>query len=373
MSIVELEFHSGDWHLEQTQFGPVNLLVGNSGVGKTRILRTLQTIKSTANGTAVLPAAYRWNVRIKTTETEFTWIAEMSDIAADKLDDQPDEAHRSSNTLFLEETIYRSSQVLVSRNLTSFEFNGNPLPRLNTSQSAVSLLQNEDAISPLYRSLSRIVASDQDPRVFVTDQDLEFQDLEGLRNAVNEAFLSRALALQRHFPDVFSAVKRDFIDIFTTVQDVKIGSIAEFDPHFPYRDVFSITIGLREQSVDGWIYGQQISSGMLRTIVRLLELKLAPSGSVFLIDEVENSLGLNCLGPLIDHVKENSRHLQFIMTSHHPYIINNIGIDDWRIVTRKGSTVTVRNASEIPALSGQSRQDKFIRLINSPEFEEGVQ
>ncbi len=64
--------------------------------------------------------------------------------------------------------------------------------------------------------------------------------------------------------------------------------------------------------------------------------------------------------------------LQFILTSHHPYVINKIPIETWKIVQRAGSTVTLRSARDIPALMGRSRHDAFIRLINLPEFEGGI-
>ena len=73
-------------------------------------------------------------------------------------------------------------------------------------------------------------------------------------------------------------------------------------------------------------------------------------------DEFENSLGVNCMGPLTDFILSRANDLQFIITSHHPYIINNIPKSYWKIVRRKGSAVRVTPASEIPALQGPSAQ-----------------
>jgi hypothetical protein len=66
--------------------------------------------------------------------------------------------------------------------------------------------------------------------------------------------------------------------------------------------------------------------------------------------------------------------LQFIVTSHHPYIIEKIPPEHWKIVTRRGSHVRVLDARAIPALvKGRSRLDHFTRLINLPEYEQGIQ
>ena len=55
---------------------------------------------------------------------------------------------------------------------------------------------------------------------------------------------------------------------------------------------------------------------------------LWPDGSVILIDEFENSLGVNCLDEITEDVVKESRRLQFILTSHHPYIILDSGEND---------------------------------------------
>jgi recombinational DNA repair ATPase RecF len=47
--------HGADWHLEQTAFDSLNLLVGVSGVGKTKILEALQRVCGMAAGSATSP------------------------------------------------------------------------------------------------------------------------------------------------------------------------------------------------------------------------------------------------------------------------------------------------------------------------------
>jgi len=106
--------------------------------------------------------------------------------------------------------------------------------------------------------------------------------------------------------------------------------------------------------------------------MHLIELALAPDGTVVLIDEIENSLGLNCLPQLSEYFLERSRDLQFIITSHHPYIINAIPPEQWRVVTREGSEVTVRDRSSIIGLQTLSAQDSFTLLTNLDEYREGI-
>jgi predicted ATPase len=105
-----------------------------------------------------------------------------------------------------------------------------------------------------------------------------------------------------------------------------------------------------------------ISSGMLKTFWHLVEIYLSPKDSVILIDEFENSLGVNCLDAVTEDINDSPNQLQFIITSHHPYVINNIRPSHWKIVTRQGGNVTVISAEDFHI--AKSRQKAYIDLIN---------
>ena len=66
---------------------------------------------------------------------------------------------------------------------------------------------------------------------------------------------------------------------------------------------------------------------MFKTLMHIAEMKLMANGSVILIDEFENSLGVNCIEVVADILMNQERDLQYIITSHHPYIINNLTCD----------------------------------------------
>jgi len=63
---------------------------------------------------------------------------------------------------------------------------------------------------------------------------------------------------------------------------------------------------------------------------------------------------------LTDDLIHENKTLQFIATSHHPYIINNIPYEYWKIVTRQGGHIRICNASDYHL--GKSKQDAFIQL-----------
>ncbi|MFM6268539.1 MAG: AAA family ATPase, partial [Dolichospermum sp.] len=110
-----------------------------------------------------------------------------------------------------------------------------------------------------------------------------------------------------------------------------------------------------------WIREDRMSSGMLRTLIHLSEIYLSNPGTVILINEFENSLGINCINILTDDLIHENKTLQFLATSHHPYIINNIPYEYWKIVTRKDGHINIRNASDYHL--GKSKQEAFTQLM----------
>ncbi|MFM6100136.1 MAG: AAA family ATPase, partial [Dolichospermum sp.] len=174
----------------------------------------------------------------------------------------------------------------------------------------------------------------------------------------------KAFYLQKFFPDVFNEIKEYYIDIFSEVNDVRVSSERDKDGDF------MLFFEIQENGLEDWIPQQRISSGMFRTLIFLVEVTAAPEESVILIDEFENSLGINCMAELTDFILDKSPDVQFILTSHHPYIINNIPWKTWQIVSKYGNEVRVRKASDIPALDTASSLDKFTQLINLLNWEE---
>ena len=69
----------------------------------------------------------------------------------------------------------------------------------------------------------------------------------------------------------------------------------------------------------GWIRQEHLSSGMFKTLMFMTQMNILSGRCVILMDEVENSLGLNCIDILWDELKRFDRDDQFIITTHHSY------------------------------------------------------
>jgi hypothetical protein len=73
---------------------------------------------------------------------------------------------------------------------------------------------------------------------------------------------------------------------------------------------------------------------------------------------------------VVEFILHVDRNIQFIITSHHPYIINNIDMSHWKIVSRKGGVISTKNAIDLRL--GESRHKAFKQLIQSPEYSKGI-
>lgn len=373
MQIKKLEYYDDEykWKLEEVDFLPnLNLLVGVSGVGKTRILRAIYSLKSIANGASL--NGVKWNVCfIADNNLEYTWSGEFetreSTISIDENSEENEQVK-----LISEKLVCNNENVLIERKDSEIMFNGNKTPKLSPFESVVELLKQEDQISPVKESLDKIILADSESidRVWRLPVSIFKRFEKSSLSVLQESGLPvpiKLAILYRTLPEEFNKIKEVFISVFPNVIDIKIETVKDEDIPIALSKLLkeATTISIKEKGVKDWI--ENISSGMMKTLMYISELYLAPENSIILIDEFENSLGVNCLDSVTELVLENKK-LQFIITSHHPYIINNVSPAYWKIVTRKAGLIMVKDSKDFHI--SESRQKAFIDLINVLENDE---
>ena len=360
-----------EWRFEPINFSNLALLVGVSGVGKTQILKGILRLKEIANGASLNGLA--WDITFSTiNDVEYQWQGEFETKKNPVIiPNQEDEAYHFR---IVREHLSRNGDTIIERNSTEIKFKGNTTPKLSPFQSAVQILNQEEDILPVQQGFNKILYSDNFsvsfnavfgmPQRVISIFSTSNSSLDSIKSS-NLPILIKIALIARCHPDIFHVIKRKFIDIFPQIEDIKVEAVENDDnPLFP-----NFPIQLKEKSVNDWILQNNISSGMLKTLILISELYLSPEGTVILIDEFENSLGINCIDVVTDLLTER-RNIQFILTTHHPYIINNISMEYWKIVTRKGGVVTVTDAKDLNM--GKSRHQAFTQLINLEEYNEGI-
>jgi predicted ATPase len=381
MRIKKFIFHDKalEWSLSGISFNRLTLLVGASGVGKTQILKAILTLKQIANGDSV--SGVKWSVNFETiTGQNYIWEGEFENKGLQNFIDDEDDELKKNKPKIINEKILLNGKVIINRNKSETIFqNKKTNVKLSPQESIISILKEEDLIQPAYRGFKKLIFSDQSESqsspmsswIFMNTGKLlkKYNTLKKIQEA-DEDIISKLYIVFKIENETFCKIKERFSEIFPQVEDIKIAPIDIEEQGLPsfYKDVPFIQI--KEKSVGKWIQQPKISSGMFRTLIHISEMYLCSEGSVFLIDEFENSLGINCIDELTNDILKSSRQIQFIITSHHPYIINNIDFSNWEIVTRTSGVVKTTPVDKL--ISGKSKHDKFMQLMQLKQYETGT-
>ncbi|WP_414529239.1 AAA family ATPase [Nodularia chucula] len=374
MKINQISYYNREieWRFEPISFSDLTLLVGISGVGKTQILKSIIDMQSIAQGKSL--NGVRWDIDFTSkNDFHYSWSGEFETKKVSKLIIDEEEDQRNQFRIISEKLIL-NKKIIIERNNKEIKFKGKVLPKLSPFKSVIEILSEEEDISPVKNGFNKIIYSDQSSSVdavhFIKYNPLVKKYSSLSLSSIEESNLPTQVKLglvYSYFPDSFNQIKKHFIDIFSQVQDIKLEPDEDEDlpvvlSEYPF-------VKIKEKGVEHWINQNQISSGMFRTLMHISEMYLSSEGTVILIDEFENSLGVNCIDILTELLLEN-RKLQFIITSHHPYIINKIGMEYWKIVTRRGGVVTAKDAQDFNL--GKSRHQAFMQLINLDAYNEGI-
>jgi predicted ATP-dependent endonuclease of OLD family len=368
-----------EWKLEPVNFENFTLLIGASGVGKTLILDAIIAVKEIADGASL--KGIEWEIEFETTDDlKYKWNGAFENKGIDthlyRLENKEKIPERNMPPI-LYENVYLNEKQIVKRSKDEIIFNGGKTPKLSQQESIIRLLKEEDAIAPAYRGFKKIIFNDYPElrsrgvpvNIFDIQKLLEkYKTLESIRES-DEDIETKLFLVYRNIPSTFKKIKTHFIEFFPQVEDIKIEPLeSEGDmPPFIKERAF---IQIKEMGVNRWIYQFRVSSGMLRTLIHIGELYLASEETVILIDEFENSLGINCIDDLTAELLSAGRNLQFIITSHHPYIINNVDFKHWKLVTRNAGVVKTLESRSLNL--GKSKHDAFIQLLNLDQYKDGI-
>ncbi|MBR5919786.1 MAG: ATP-binding protein [Bacteroidales bacterium] len=353
------------WNVSDVPFNPMlTLLVGASGVGKTRMLNFINALRQIAQGRSYNGS--KWEVMFEQDGHEYVWKGEFE---ARQESDMFIPNTKEDKYMLVEEFISDNGKTIVSRTKNSFAYKGSEMVKLDAAKSAVELLKGEDTIAPIYRGFSQCYSLN------AADTSIHVSPVVDVskRNALNVMLvkalsmfspLERLFLLRESKLKEFDLICQKFQEIFPTVEKV------DFTLAKTFNDTLVPILVIKEKNVPTWIRQDGISSGMMRTLLQIITLVLANDGDVIMIDEFENGLGVNCINELADLIMEPEADIQVVMTSHHPYIINAIPVKDWKILTRNGSDVHVHTAEELH-IGEHSKHEAFMQLLQTPEYRTG--
>lgn len=390
MRINSIEFHdkARNWRLEKTTFDDFTLLVGASGVGKTQILDAIKTIKRIAVGG--IQKHCSWCIECSTLKYgDYRWTGE---IAEDFVFEQVWKINSNTG---------QHSYTIAEREGEKAIFDRIEIPlKIPTEISILEFMRAEALIQLLRQEffyihdtfISSFYGSPIRYLELLPEREIDkmFEDIISAQALIEThtiglngySFIGKVIAIFKRFPDFAQKIVQEFTNIFPNIETVslvkRINTVRDQTVKlFASEDTLqtleqpALTLVMKESSVKDPIPLEYWSSGMQRVFFDLCEIFLSPSGTVLLIDEFENSLGVNCIGALTEEILNAGRNLQFIITSHHPYIINNVDMQYWKVVTRNGGVVRTHTAEELHL--GKSKHRAFTELSNRMEFTTGLE
>ena len=137
------------WNVENIQFNPMlTLLVGASGVGKTKVLNVIQTLTRIAKGESF--NGLEWMVEFEQNGHDYVWEGEFEN--KEEYGPMNIFANRSvENGLHIvREMVSDNGKVLVDRSSQSILYKNEELVKLDNTKSVVELLKGEPLINPIF-------------------------------------------------------------------------------------------------------------------------------------------------------------------------------------------------------------------------------
>lgn len=345
------------WQINNAIFDNMNLLVGVSGVGKTRILNAINTISRIAQG-EFFDRSFSWEIGLKINQSFYQWCGELSAMTENDYSQIVSERLEKDGVWIAErdeDGTFVSSGTSIDESML--------IPNI----SMVHSLPHPE-FSCVRREMKKVISwnepswDQKETRRFPSDTKT---NIEKIRTSHHDIRTKLYLCSQ-FAPEQMDEIREQFFDIFPFVTDLRVGVD---------RDAVRNRIQLKERGMNDWIDERQLSHGMQKVLMQIAQIHLCESGSVFLLDNVETGLGLNCIGDFVRNMMIHGRDLQFIVATHHPYVINQISHENWRVVVRDTNKTSFANISDLKDKKTnqlRSKHESFTQLINWDTYLDGI-
>lgn len=343
----------------------ITLLVGLSGVGKTQILNAIEYSLKLAINKNLRLEPYYVSLGFNIDNKKYVWSYRIErDINEDFIES------KEIKYAFVYEELSEDGTNIIKRELDNVEVIGyDKIPTPKKDESLLVQYSEDKFIRPIIVELSKLypIEMDMDVRGALDRESFNMfkakikDSIQKNNKSGFERFSHLPVPLKlyitkKYYPEmygqIFSAIKELFMEInsIDIVEDT-------------VRDISMVAIDVYGKK----LMQHEISNGMLKTIYYIVELITMSENSLVLIDEFENGLGVNCIDVLAEILLSERKDLQFIITSHHPKIINQISNKKWKIIER--DIALVKNISAKEYGITHSQHDAYFNLINRWEYE----
>ena len=363
---IEFENLKTGLRIERIYFNrDVTLLVGLSGAGKTQILNAVEYSLNLAVDKDVILRPYRVGLGIIIDQEEYEWFYEIK-----KTTEQGLIMEEEGRYGFFYEKLLRDGAMVFERKNTEVTVLGyEKVPQPKKDESLILQYSEDKNFGKLIAGIHKLYSVEMELAIrgglgsenFRRLKSKVIDRIESERQTEFKMFSHLPVAMKlyvakRYYPGLYIKIFDAVKELFVELEDIDV----EEDT---VREMYLVSIQ---------VYGKKllqvdISNGMLKTIYYMVELFTMSEDSLVLIDEFENGLGVNCIDVLSELMLSERNDLQFIITSHHPKIINAIYEGKWRIIDR--DRCIVKNSGSQAYGIGNSQHDAYFNLMNRWEFE----
>ena len=344
----------------------ITLLVGLSGVGKTQILNAIEYSMKLAVNKNLRLEPYEVSVCFQIGEEEYVWSYKIQqDYAEDIIES------KEIKYCFVYEKLQNSKgDILMQRTPDTIEVAGyDKVPTPKKDESLLVQYSEDSFVKPIISEMSKLypIEIDIDVRGAIAQDSFNMfkakikDSLKGKERPPFEKFSNLPVPLKiyitkKYYPEMYAQIFSAVKELFMEINNIDIVEDSA-------RELYMVAIDVYGKK----LMQHEISNGMLKTIYYIVELITMSANSLVLIDEFENGLGVNCIDVLAELLLSERKDLQFIITSHHPKIINQISNRKWKIIERDIATVKNSTAEEYGIM--HSQHDAYFNLINRWEYE----
>lgn len=362
---VEYKEFSGrpeEWALERLTLNKKNLIVGRNSTGKTRTLNIISATAKILSGQQAVGGSG---------ETTFAWkcSAGKEYIYSTKVEDRT----------VLKETLTVDGKELITRNENGIgqiyaEKIGDFL-EFQMPQTELAIVKRRDLIQhsyiePIYKwSIS--VRHYHFGSHFGKDL---ISIINPSANAVDDRDENAVVGILRagikEFGEIFtSSIIQDMAKVGYNIDSITTGAPIALNFQGAPGEVTSVNVKQKEFAgiVDQW----NMSQGMYRLLslsTHINYMRLKKTGVCVLIDDIGEGLDFERSCQTISLLREKAEesNIQIIMSTNDRFVMNEVPLKEWTVLSRAGSHVTVRNYDNSAA---QFDEFKYTGLSNFSFFE----
>lgn len=370
---IEYESKTTGQQIKHVEFNHLNLLVGASAAGKTSILRVISKFILAISLGHNIQEQCKFKMSFSTLDRqsgvpmrrEYLWEIETSPEDVLSAEDS------SACPIIYEELqdIIAKKNIVERQNAKIFIEGYDNIPQISKMQSAIFIFRENAPFNDIVDAMRSTFTLDNQNAAFYPVSVKMVEQIQKIIQSSNE----KERPLRWHYiaqnkfpialfiyivkktsPQKYAEFLESLQEVFPEIDDVGINQYASDNGYYYLSIIHNGRLLLQPD----------ISSGIMRTIYILTCIHFCEDNSLILLDELENSLGINCLDEMVERIIQKSyeKQIQFLLTSHHPYIINQLPTNSWLVISQKNSIIESHKAADLGI--GKMKQESFFELIN---------